>query len=917
MDLFAVSRSALLLVFLALDAADVLLVRGLGAASVGSLVCFDDGQKPRARLSCDEETHTAASHVPTPAFNVGVVLQLLDQELTIVGLLGRCGDATLSGGFPLSPSSASPLVGDICTLVGGGARNVSETGDADTPHTRLAQLPDTPLSPLSLLSSLSSPEKNAIPSCVSSDTWNVFSLPTRGAFPSSQSCTPAVLHTGSTVLDSLSPFRLGSSTAVVGPLGTGKSTSLLPLIASHLVSSSASLGASASSVEAETAHSTPPSVVFLSLGTSPPSALAQWLDTLRSVAIPSAAASSPRATTASEATGASQGWGGERKQRLKSKAAANRRDETESFGPNVEGDTPSRRNAESQNSIPPGVLFLHVPPDTHSTSCCMYTAPMLALKAAMASQAAGQNVLLVIDGMDAHAAAAAQLKQNLGQLLASSCARAVLPASGSRGGNQPRGGWGVHTPGGRVSLGGQGSCLTDGGDSGTLPVLPFASIGSYYGQLTSQAGTGGEEGKASLSLVCVLDTPPGVCTPGSSAASGAGADMTKQEKQWNRVISSAIQGDSSLGETTLRKVVEAAQEVLISSADKTVVFHPDAQLDRQSKDQLNKDRMYQWRRSQGAWAEGRSSQNEESLLRSSSGGKRKSMGGVGSVYPMVDLDFLLASSPALLSADACAALSASCFSPSFQENPPPPELLSDALKDLCRKHAEAARHPENACAGFETSPLLSAAASAFAWQQKVLRSQRERQEMMAALKLFVDIWEEEDLVSLHIASSVCTAQLPGRVFSSAEQVLLLRAAATLLFSPVSDDAGVPAPSAPAGPASYKLPWFVGQDRNRVSFADVCGFQESLLGLFQERHPTVWQRLVAYLARDGAHQGPMPAETHARLGASQGANLVLQDETQEAELDKQVTELLQLIGEIDRGLLALGRLLPLTSPPAEE
>ncbi|EPR60318.1 hypothetical protein TGGT1_236140 [Toxoplasma gondii GT1] len=903
--------------------ADVFLVRGLGAASVGSLVRFESQPPPPSTGSDPQVARPSSASHAAAAFNVGVVLQLLDSDLTIVGFLGCCGDATPAQRLPVS--SPPPLVGDVCTLVEGGDDRIEAPSEKKRPSSFSPSF-NAPLSPLSLFSCLSSSTENPFKKTPRSSSFNVFSLPPRGDF-SSPGGEAAALPTGSAVLDSLSPFRLGSATALVGPVGTGKSMALLPLVASHLVASSDSRsaprwdtcargsGASSGGVPPPE-RPPPPSVVFLALGTSP-AALRQWLDTLRAVAIPSATAAAVSAATAAPA-----GWADEEERRRKSRAAADGgASEPEEAAGDEEATFACRNNADLAASVPPGVLVLHVPPDAGHTSCCMYTAPMVALKAALASEAAGQNVLLVIDGVDAHAAAAAQLKQTLGRLLASPSTRTVLPASGSPGASATRG-WSVHTPGGGLLMASHQSGVVDGSDSGSrVPVLPFASLGSFYGQLASQAGTSDAEGRtASLSLVCTLDTPPGVSTPGNSAAAGVGADLTKQEKQWNRVVSSAIQGDASVGDTTLRKVLEAAQEALVSSVDRAVVFQTDVQLDRQSADQLNKDRVFQWRHKSCGDSRDHGD-GEASWRRPLRSLSRKTVGGVGSVYPMLDLDFLLSSSPALLSADACAALSASCFSPAFQATPPPPELLFDALKDLCRRYGKALRHTEKS-PGVQTAgrraapmppPLLAAAASAFAWQQKVLGSQRERQEMMAALNLFVDIWEEEDLTSLRIASGVCTAQIAGRVFSATEQVLLLRAAATLLFSAPAEEERVAEQRPQAVSASYKMPWFVGQDRGLVSFRDICSFQESLLKLFRETHPTVWRRLEASLAQSDEKE----VEMHAQLGENSQDKKLVVVEREGEELDKQVTELLHVIGEIDRALLALRHQLALTRPPAEE
>ncbi|PFH37229.1 hypothetical protein BESB_036870 [Besnoitia besnoiti] len=938
--------------------ADVLLVRGLGAASVGSLVAFDGDA-------------SAAS-----SFHLGVVLQLLDQDLTLVGLLGDCMRALPApAAAPSAPGCAvsrAPLVGDVCRLfVGDSCGGVSEK---DRKQITLPLLRHAPLSLLSTLASGNTPSQDAADAATASDAarepqefWNLFSLPARGTAPSQPrgSAATALLPTGSVVLDALSPLQLGASGAVVGPVGTGKSTSLLPLVASHLVSSSsplakaspAAITAAAASVRSSLSAAAaglaspseteralrlpPPSVIFLSLRASPLSALERWLDTLTSVAIPSATASmSLLGAAAAKAVRAAPWWraGDEESKRATA-------DEFAKLGREAAVTAAAQglargaggRKSDEQPCVPPGLLFLYAHPEMQQMPCCIYTAPMLALKAALASQAAGQNVLLVIDGLDAHAAATEQLKQNVKNLLASPSARAVLPAAGASRKSQAVG-RGVSTPGG-VSV-------ADAAEAGALPVLPFASLSSYYGQLVSQTGATAGEKNSSLSLLCVLDTPPGVCTPGSAAAAGVGADLTKQERQWSRVLSSTIHGDTSLGEATLRKAVEVAQEALISSVDKTVVFNPDAQLERQSMHQLNKGRrIYSGRQACAeATADARRKLDEESSLRASSGAKRKSGGGVGSFYPMVDVEFLLSSSPALLSADACAALSASCFSPSLQENPPPPEVLFEALKDLCHKHASCAKSgiqetgaaereisglPGVDSSAYDPSPLLSAAASAFAWQQKVLRSQTERQEMMAALKLFVDVWEEEELVSLRIASGVCTAQRAGRSFSAAEQVVLLRAAATLLFAPptgeerakerereksLSSAARVAAEA--AGLALCKKPWFVGQDTGLVSFEDLCAFQEDLFGLFRELHPQVWKTLCRYLAQHEAQRRARKELAEPRAAgeaAAQERSVMVRDAALDCHLNERVKELLQLIGAIDRALLDLRPMLALTRP----
>ncbi|PHJ16738.1 signal recognition particle domain protein, partial [Cystoisospora suis] len=304
---------------------DFILARGLGEASVGNLVIFSSSSSPPSMGGGVSPVSTEES-ISQNSSCIGVIFQLLTQDLTVIGLLGTLHDRS-------SSSVVKPLVGDVCTLLvekGGkedkrfSAKNFLDISSCLSSQTSSP----SPLSPLSLLSFLSplsssSSSSSFVSSSSSSDCatpapanekqWNLFSISLSSSSspsPSISSCSSSffspLLSTGSAVFDTLSPLREGSSTAFLGPPGTGKTTSLLSIIASHLVSTSSSphLGSPATShrdnknvfssmstpspLDLETSSSSPlPSVIFLSLGTSLPS-LQRWLYTLKTVALPSA-----------------------------------------------------------------------------------------------------------------------------------------------------------------------------------------------------------------------------------------------------------------------------------------------------------------------------------------------------------------------------------------------------------------------------------------------------------------------------------------------------------------------------------------------------------------------------------------------------------------------------------------------------
>ncbi|PHJ22343.1 signal recognition particle domain protein, partial [Cystoisospora suis] len=532
------------------------------------------------------------------------------------------------------------------------------------------------------------------------------------------------------------------------------------------------------------------------------------------------------------------------------------------------------------------------------------------MQAAMASQAEGQRVLLVIDHFSLHAAATVHLKESLRRFLSSpsvACHLPSLPVKAFHSSSTKT--YTTETfPASRHKEASPGS---------PSAILPFASMASYVGQLV-----GGNDSStlpttllsrdklhsSSLSLLITLDTPPGVRTPGST--SGGGGDLLRQQRQLGEVLKSVIGGDSGIGEALLRRSIEETQEALVSSVDQSIFFsYPESLLAQQSR--------------------GKSTVLSPRGKKCSS--QQNPVTAMGPVYPMIDLESLLvlnsSSSPPLLVADGCAVLSASCFSPALQENFPQSsssQALIEALKDICRRRylslskATTQRHniarssfhtlapqkgddvdssgvhtpqggtreigASNAKSSavynekhsmeqqgkisptersfFSPQPALitCVAASAFAWQQRILRMQTERQAMMATLKIFVDTWEVEDLASLQIAAGVCTAQRAGRVFSQAEQVILLRAAATLLFAPPTEEieerfshtAHHPTSSfspfsSSSTPQRRDFPLFSNSGERIVTFDEACSFQEEILRLFKEENFHTFRMLETYLS----------------------------------------------------------------------
>lgn len=243
-----------------------------------------------------------------------------------------------------------------------------------------------------------------------------------------------------------------------------------------------------------------------------------------------------------------------------------------------------------------------------------------------------------------------------------------------------------------------------------------------------------------------------------------------------------------------------------------------------------------------------------------------------------------------------------------------------------------------------TQPALitCVAASAFAWQQRILRMQTERQAMMTSLKIFVDTWEVEDLASLQIAAGVCTAQRAGRVFSEAEQVILLRAAATLLFAPPtkeieerfshlakrpssfssssSSSSSYPPFSSSSTPQRRDFPVCGNSGERIVTFDEVCSFQEEILSLFKEENLHTWGMLERYLSRSyerNPYERYLLESTSRQREKDSSKMLMLTDEKQEKWIDLEVKELLTLISAIDKGLIRLRGSTLLTAPSFTE